>query len=160
MGLKLQVELIQYDEDGDVTELDIEDAIINQAARTLANQCKDAVIKAVTEETRQQIADTVQVAVKEQIEKGFQPTDTYGSPKGERTTFAELMVKEVDKALTCRVGYNGNYDTYGKETMVQWSARQAAEACARDVIAKHLGSLHTEFIGRVNAILESKVANP
>lgn len=87
-------------------------AILNRAALSLANQV-DHDVRSVLRRRIETIADEeIRDMIKPHLEEAFgsllQPTDSFGHPKGEPRTLAEVIVEMARKELTKT---SGKYDS-------------------------------------------------
>lgn len=65
-------------------------------ARVVAKVVKDLVTKKFTDTVERAVANQVNDAVTEALNGEFQPTDSYGHPKGEKTSLRQMIEQRID----------------------------------------------------------------
>jgi hypothetical protein len=126
----------------------ITDAVIERAARYVADQFKDRVEVqvglAVTQLRAEIVKETVQAWTCERLEQGVQRTNDWGEPTGQAIPLSELIKHEISKQLQPRTAndrYHGNKTVLSTviETEVNRQLTtdlQAAFNTARDAMLK------------------------
>lgn len=78
------------------------DAIVEEAARRVLAQrdLSEDVRRRLKQITDEEIRAAVQPMLVQALEEGIQPTDGFGSPRGEPTTLRDMIVKEVRRDLS------------------------------------------------------------
>lgn len=146
-------ELLGEDGEG----LDLSDRIVNQAGQCLCD--------AMRPEIREQIKQSVDLRIKEQIggmiDKVFSEvlydTDSYGRRRTDQPfTMTELVVKKAVEYLEKRVDERGQDSGYSDKNMsrVMWIAKKAAE----EIVAKELAPVVEQAKAEIKAQVGNKLA--
>jgi hypothetical protein len=115
---------------------DVTKMVAGIIARELSPQIRDSI--------RAEIDTQVGTAITAALDGEFQPTDTYGSPRGEKTTLRAEVVKTAQEWLAKPVkngSYNSsktNLDQYLTET-VDRAIRKELDAAVKDAKEQVLG---------------------
>lgn len=101
--------------------------------------------------TDEEIRAVVQPLIQEALAEGFQPTDSFGSPKGEPTTLREMIVKEVkrDIGASKQPGYHGS-----KQTLLEEVVGREVERAVREDLKQAMDEARKQ----VRAAVEQKGA--
>lgn len=138
-----------YDADGEPVQepTTIEDVVLHMATRefvqSLDRDVKSEVGRRVREIRDEEIRRQVAPLIEEAIAKSVQETDSYGNPKGEPRTMAEIIVAEAKTALSKpKDPYARNKGTLVEEFVRAEVAaaftkelKQAADAAKAEVLA-------------------------
>ena len=122
-------------------------------ARQLRKEMTDVVRDTVKEVAQEQVAGIIADLMAE----GFQMTNTFGEPSGERVTMRELVVGEVKGQLERRVNRNGHKaETYDRDALpyVQYVAANAA----REALNGELNEATKTAVAEVKAKVTNLVA--
>lgn len=140
MGLPtIQVDLNEIIGD----ETDARDAIINAAAASIATQLGRDIAKALMDEVRTKIAQTVDKTLADALNATLTETDVYGHrrPGGKVFTLNEVVLNNVKAIMEERVGENGCKPTYSSDatmTRLEWNARKTAEKYVKEELQKEI----------------------
>jgi hypothetical protein len=126
----------------------------------LAQSLRDDISRAIKAEVEKVVAPAVTVA----LEEGVQPTDSYGTPRGEKLPLRSVIVAEAEKALNKKVEIRDNYGR--SESVIQQVIRdevqKAMAADLKEIIAeerkKVTAAVHTEAAQLITQAVERSVA--
>jgi hypothetical protein len=130
------------------------DAIVQEAARRVLGQrdLTEEVRRRVRQITDDQISAAVKPLIDAALSEGFQPTDSFGSPRGEPTTLRDMVVKEVRYGLEAskQVGYSGR----NQQTLLQEIIGREVERVVREDLKQAMDEARKQ----VRAAVEQKGA--
>lgn len=121
-------------------------AIVQEAARRVLAQrdLTEDVRRRVKQITDEEIRAAVGPMLEQALFEGVQPTDSFGTPKGERTTLRDMVVQEVrrDIGASKQPGFHGSKQTLleqiiGREVerVVREDLKQAMDEARKQVRA-------------------------
>lgn len=109
----------------------VSEAIVQECARRLLQQydLTDDVRRRMKQVTGEEIKAAVQPLIKAALDEGFQPTDSFGSPKGDPTTLRDMIVQEAKRDLGAskQPGYHGS-----KQTLLEEIVGREVERAVRE----------------------------
>lgn len=113
-----------WDEDGDeVRGEQLADVVLEAVAERLARKLEVDVRNNLEPVIRERIGALVDGL----LARGVQPTDTWGTPKGEPTTIAELVQKEAADYLGQPAKNSSGYRPDGNPTRLQHAVKEAVD---------------------------------
>lgn len=139
----------------EVSPVTIEDLILNGAIKEVArtfSQDRD-VKREIQDKVQQTITDHVQKLVTEAvssfIKEPIQPTDGFGSAKGEPTSFAALLDAQVAQAITKRTRSNGLDNV--QETIIERAVRTEIKDTVTKAVKAEVGAQRDAIVKKVAA---------
>ena len=145
-------------------DYELDKAVITRAAELVldrfASTMKDDMAK---EALRRAVDERAEVAVSSVFEKGIQPTDGFGAPKGPRISIQEFLAEAVLGWLDEKVDSNGKPrpETYGSANKLsrrEYLLRHHAVEGLSALAAKELAVLRKDAQARMGEIMAKVVA--
>jgi len=125
-----------------------------------AGHLVEAVRKEALAQVEPLIRERVDGIVTEALTTGYQPTDTFGDPKGEPTTLRSMIAETAKKWLNKR-GYNSESEMQklvNESIRKVWVNEMEKEASA--AVAEIKKGLRTKLADKVNAAVASLLKDP
>lgn len=116
---------------------------INDAVR---GAIKEAIDAAVLDLTRERIAAEVSAVMAE----GWQPTDGYGNPNGEKLTLRQRVSKAISSQLD-------RHDSYDRKTPVQKMVEEAVSKALGNEVGAELKRAKEAIREQVDTLINSKL---
>lgn len=131
----------------------VSEAIVQECARRLLQQYEltDDVRRRMKQVTGDEIRAAVQPLIQAALDEGFQPTDSFGSPKGEPTTLRDMIVQEArrDLGASKHPGHHGS-----KQTLLEEIVGREVERAVREDLKQAMDEARKQ----VRAAVEKKGA--
>jgi hypothetical protein len=121
----------------------------SDAGRSFHSVCVEAINSAV--ETR------VMQRLEALMSNPIQITDGYGDPKGDPTTFNEMIGKAVDEAMTIKTDAHGRCDRHGK-TILSRALSEVARSELTKAVNAEVKKVHDQAKQRVATEVAAAIA--
>ena len=148
------------------SDLELDLAYINQQ---IVNKVAKIIHEEVADEVMDTVRDTLQDKVNEALvgifDRQITPTDSYGRPRSEPMTIAEMLQRDAKKWLTEKVDSKGRKEcsSYSaKEPRIHWLLREALgvherEGSRKTTLRQMIVQCIKEQLGDVRAIVDAHV---
>lgn len=90
--------------------------------------------------------------------KGFQPTDKYGNPKGEPLTLENVAIQAAEKFLNDKVDQYGKPSEYGRMLRIEWYVQKYAVEGLETKIKKEIEAIKSESVQKAQSVISELIA--
>lgn len=127
----------------------IEQRVVAKIGVAFDDAAEKAATAAVARAIDQAVTDRIGAAVDAALAEGFQPTDSYGYPRGEKKSLRQFIVEAFQRK-------GSGYDDRGL-TLVEATAKAAIDAALKTEFAKEIAAAKESFKGLLDNSIKGQL---